>query len=119
MRHRLVPNEGLILAVLLWAGSATAAPATSAPTAAVLPLSAKVEGRGYAELSAQWWRWTDGFPSGMEPYRDRDGHWCEIQRVRFIYCLFRVAPPQWLRTAKPRISPGPALSSSLQGRDGP
>jgi len=87
MRHRLVPNEGLILAVLLWAGSATAAPATSAPTAAVLPLSAKVEGRGYAELSAQWWRWTDGFPSGMEPYRDRDGRWCAIGQSGSVWFL--------------------------------
>lgn len=71
----------LLCAASAWAGSAKAG------DAAVLPLSAKVEGQGYAELSARWWRWTDRFPSGMEPYRDPDGRWCGIAQEGPVWFL--------------------------------
>lgn len=54
MRHRLISSWGSTLATLLWAGTVIVALPKSVLSATVLPLSAKVEGRGYAELSAQW-----------------------------------------------------------------
>lgn len=42
----------------------------------VLPLSARVEGRGYAELSAAWWQWASNLP--VEPYLDPDGRFCDL-----------------------------------------
>lgn len=72
---------GLLYAAGSWAGAAKPG------DAAVLPLSAKVEGQGYAELSARWWRWTDRFPSGMEPYRDPDGRWCGIAQEGPVWFL--------------------------------
>lgn len=78
MSYRHVMGGLLGWAALLWATSALAAPPKLAAAATVLPLNAKVEGLGYAELSARWWRWTDRFPSGMEPYRDPDGRWCAV-----------------------------------------
>ena len=57
----------LLLSCLAWA-----APVVSP----VLPLTAKVEGRGYAELSADWWRWANAMP--IAPYLDRDGRFCAL-----------------------------------------
>lgn len=78
---------GLGFAGLMCGVSALAAPPKSAAASAVLPLNAKVEGLGYAELSAHWWRWTDRFPGGMEPYRDPDGRWCKIAQSGPVWFL--------------------------------
>lgn len=86
MRYPRVPI-GLGLAGLLCAAANAGAPAKPAASATVLPLSAKVEGLGYAELSARWWRWTDRFPGGMEPYRDPDGRWCALAQSGPVWFL--------------------------------
>lgn len=45
-------------------------------TSVLLPLSAKVEGRGYEELSAAWWQWAMSQP--VLPFQDPDGRFCDL-----------------------------------------
>lgn len=68
--------SGVLLLCSAWAGAVLAAPPTAAPQPSVLPLTAKVEGKGYAQLSAAWWQWALSMP--VEPYRDRDGRFCAL-----------------------------------------
>ncbi|MEJ1095097.1 hypothetical protein [Pseudoxanthomonas sp. CCNWLW206] len=62
------------LALPVFAQEAAQVRAPSQPI--VLPLTAKVEGKGYAQLSARWWQWALSMP--VEPYRDPDGRFCDI-----------------------------------------
>jgi hypothetical protein len=66
--------RGMLLLCCIWTGAALAAPPSASP--AVLPLTAQVEGKGYAQLSAAWWQWALSMP--VEPYLDRDGRFCEM-----------------------------------------
>ena len=57
-------------------GAALAARPSPPPQPIVLPLTAQVEGKGYAQLSAAWWQWAFSLP--VEPYRDPDGRFCAL-----------------------------------------
>lgn len=68
--------SGVVLLCSAWTVVALAAPPAAPPQPGVLPLTAKVEGKGYAQLSAAWWQWALSVP--IEPYRDRDGRFCAV-----------------------------------------
>ena len=68
--------SGVLLLCGVWAGAALAAPPAAPSQPIVLPLTAQVEGKGYAQLSAAWWQWALSLP--VEPYRDPDGRFCEF-----------------------------------------
>jgi hypothetical protein len=51
----------------------------------VLPLTAKVEGRGYAEMSADWWKWA--FAQVIPPYKDPDGRLCDLGQSGPVWFL--------------------------------
>ena len=71
--------------VLLLAASVAMAVEHVAPVSPVLPLSAKVEGQGYEELSAAWWQWVMAQP--LEPYLDPDGRWCGMGQEGPVWFL--------------------------------
>jgi len=50
-----------------------------------LPLDAKVEGKGYPELTAAWWQWAEAL-DGL-PYRDRDGRACTVGQEGPVWFL--------------------------------
>lgn len=54
-------------------------------TSAVMPLSAQVEGRGYAELSADWWKWS--YAQMIPPYKDPDGRLCDLGQSGPVWFL--------------------------------
>jgi hypothetical protein len=67
---------GVLLLCGAWVGAALAAPHATPPQPLVLPLTAQVEGKGYAQLSAAWWQWALSLP--VEPYLDPDGRFCAL-----------------------------------------
>lgn len=68
----------LTFLIFLVAGSVALAPTdvNAKPESPILPLTAKVEGRGYAELSADWWKWA--MAQVIPPYKDPDGRLCDL-----------------------------------------
>ncbi|WP_155944661.1 hypothetical protein [Pseudoxanthomonas sp. Root630] len=52
---------------------------------APLPLDAKVDGKGYPELTAAWWQWAEAL-DGL-PYRDRDGRACGVAQEGPVWFL--------------------------------
>ena len=57
------------------------------PTAPIapLPLDAKVEDKGYPELTAAWWQWAEAL-DGL-PYHDRDGRACAVAQEGPVWFL--------------------------------
>lgn len=56
-----------------------------APTPLVLPLSAQVDGKGYAALTSAWWQWAMAMP--IEPYLDPDGRFCDLGQEGSVWFL--------------------------------
>lgn len=76
---------GVLLLCGVWTGAALAAPPSAPKQPTVLPLTAQVEGKGYAQLSAQWWQWALSMP--VEPYLDPDGRFCAMGQDGPIWFL--------------------------------
>lgn len=82
-------NMHVALMALCWAmasAAAVAAPPVAVPTVSpVLPLTAQVEGKGYAEWSAAWWQWAMSMP--VEPYVIPDGRFCDLGQEGPVWFL--------------------------------
>ncbi len=80
----MISSQGraaLLLVVIAMSVSALVAAKGTSP---VLPPDSRVEGRGYAELSADWWVWALG--QDERPYLDPDGRLCAVgQRGKVWY----------------------------------
>lgn len=77
-------TQAALFALCLAAASGPAFAAPPAPSP-VLPLTAQVEGKGYAHWSAAWWQWALSVP--VEPYLDRDGRFCELGQAGPVWFL--------------------------------
>src|SRR5262245_36828567 len=60
------------VAAFLFAGLIVAGPAAAGPSAnsAVVPISSKPYGKGYADWSAIWWQWAFSMPVDEHPLFD-------------------------------------------------
>jgi hypothetical protein len=50
-----------------------------------MPVTAKVEGKGYPQWSAAWWQWAMSMP--VEPYVIRDGRFCAMGQEGPVWFL--------------------------------
>jgi hypothetical protein len=69
-------------ALALWAGGTAAA-----PTSAVLPPEAKVEGATQADYAARWWQWAHRVRPGLRPYQDPSGRLCALDQDGPVWFL--------------------------------
>ncbi len=63
----------------------------------VMPLTAKVEGEGYEQLSIRWWRWANSFPYDFAPYRDPDGRLCDMGQNGAVWFLAGTDGRDWVQ----------------------
>lgn len=87
-------------AIVLAAGlcvTAGVAQAGRDDAARVLPLTSKVDGEGYEQLSARWWRWANSFPQALAPYRDPDGRLCDIGQEGAVWFLAGTDGSAWVQ----------------------
>lgn len=85
-RNMRVAPMALFLATASAVAVAVAAPPVERPTVSpVLPLTAQVEGKGYAQWSAAWWQWAMSMP--VEPYVDPDGRFCDLGQEGPVWFL--------------------------------
>lgn len=77
----------LTIVICLLSAVVTVFPAavSAKPVSPVLPLTARVEGRGYADLSADWWKWA--FAQLIPPYKDPDGRLCDVGQAGPVWFL--------------------------------
>jgi hypothetical protein len=66
----------VVLGLLASPASAQTAQVQARAAPIVLPLTAQVEGKGYAQWSAAWCQWALSLP--VEPYLDPDGRFCAL-----------------------------------------
>lgn len=82
-------NILVALMALCWAAAsaiAVAAPPVAPPVGSpVLPLTAQVDGKGYAQWSAAWWQWAMSMP--VEPYVVPDGRICDLGQEGPVWFL--------------------------------
>jgi hypothetical protein len=70
---------------MLGAAAAAAPPVARQSASPVLPLTAQVDGKGYAEWSAVWWQWALSMP--VEPYVVPDGRLCDLGQEGPVWFL--------------------------------
>lgn len=71
--------------ILILVAVMTAAHVSAGARSVVLPLDAKVESRGYPELSADWWKWA--YAQLIPPYVDPDGRFCDLGQAGPVWFL--------------------------------
>lgn len=67
--------------------TASAAEDRNNPNSAVYPITANVNGKSYAEWTAEWWRWVAGIPCATNPINDPTGANGGINQSGPVYFL--------------------------------